>query len=130
MRKEEELRKRFGRENPFSVPENYFDGFAGKMQELVSKEPVAPHTAAQEDRRTLFVRMKPYLYLAALFAGLYFSINVVKYRQSIADKPKAESVAAANNANSEDAYIDEVCEYAGIDKDHIYAYATGQDYGY
>ena len=55
---------------------------------------------------------------------------MVKYRQSIADKSKVETVAAAGSANSEDAYIDEVCEYAGIDKDHIYAYATGQDYDY
>ena len=43
---------------------------------------------------------------------------------------KVENAAAVKNANSEDVYIEEVCEYAGIDKEHIYAYATGQDYDY
>ncbi len=130
MKKEEELKKMFGRENPFSVPDDYFDGFADKMQKVIGEEAFAPQTTVQTERCTLFVRVKPYLYLAALFAGLYFSINVVKNRQSIANKSKVETVAATNSTNSEDAYIEEVCEYAGIDEDHIYAYVTGQDYGY
>ena len=84
----------------------------------------------QSDRRTLFAKVKPYLYLAAMFCGLYFGINVIKHRQDIAKTAKVENAAAVKNANSEDVYIEEVCEYAGIDKEHIYAYATGQDYDY
>lgn len=130
MNLEDKLKEKFGNQNPFSVPENYFDDFANKMQDLVKEESPVYRMEVQSDRRTLFAKVKPYLYLAAMFCGLYFGINVIKYRQDIAKTAKVENAAAVKNANSEDVYIEEVCEYAGIDKEHIYAYATGQDYDY
>ena len=38
MNSEDKLKEKFGMQNPFSVPENYFDDFADKMQNLVKEE--------------------------------------------------------------------------------------------
>ena len=38
MNLEDKLKEKFGNQNPFSVPENYFDDFANKMQDLVKEE--------------------------------------------------------------------------------------------
>ena len=37
MNLEDKLKEKFGNQNPFSVPENYFDDFANKMQDLVKE---------------------------------------------------------------------------------------------
>ena len=72
MNLEDKLKEKFGNQNPFSVPENYFDDFANKMQDLVKEESPVYRMEVQSDRRTLFAKVKPYLYLAAMFCGLYF----------------------------------------------------------
>jgi len=48
-----------GKELPFSVPENYFDQFASKLEEQIGLK----HTP---DRKI----MKPWMYMAAMFVGV------------------------------------------------------------
>ncbi|SFL39220.1 hypothetical protein [Proteiniphilum acetatigenes] len=57
-------------ENPFKVPENYFAQFNEEiMNRLPEKEIVAPEPVS------LWDRAKPWVYLAAMFVGLYITIN-------------------------------------------------------
>lgn len=133
MNSEDKLKERYGRENPFGVPENYFDSFAENMLEKLPSEGgnvVSDTTGRVPAMRLLFAKAKPYLYLAAMFCGLYFGINVMKHRNDIARKAKAEQTAKTVTYSSDDEYIDKVCEYAGIEKDDIYSYVSGQDYAY
>ncbi len=138
MNSEDKLKKIFGQQNPFSVPENYFDRFAENMLESLPEKDKSPNVAEETDvvgtyshtRRTIFVKLKPYLYLAAMFCGLYFGIQVIKHRHDIARTSQTEQTAKADAYDNEDEYIDKVCRYAGIGKDDIYSYAIGQDYAY
>lgn len=58
--------------NPFKVPENYFAQFNEEiMNRLPEKEFAAPVTV------TLWDRVKPWVYMAAMFIGLYLTINYV-----------------------------------------------------
>ncbi len=56
--------------NPFKVPENYFAQFNQEiMDRLPEKEIVVPEPVSMWDRA------KPWVYLAAMFIGLYITIN-------------------------------------------------------
>ncbi|MEA5129721.1 MAG: hypothetical protein VB074_16215 [Proteiniphilum sp.] len=56
--------------NPFKVPENYFAQFNQEiMDRLPEKEIVVPEPVSMWDRA------KPWVYLAAMFVGLYITIN-------------------------------------------------------
>lgn len=56
--------------NPFKVPENYFAQFNEEiMNHLPEKEIIVPEPVSMWDRA------KPWVYLAAMFIGLYVTIN-------------------------------------------------------
>ncbi len=56
--------------NPFRVPENYFAQFNEEIMNLLpEKEFVAPRLVPMWDR------VKPWVYMAAMFIGLYVTIN-------------------------------------------------------
>lgn len=60
------------RENPFKVPENYFVRFNEEiMHRLPEKEFVPPRKVS------LWEKAKPWVYMAAMLAGLYFTITFV-----------------------------------------------------
>ena len=56
MNLEDKLKEKFGNQNPFSVPENYFDDFANKMQDLVKEESPVYRMEVQSDRRTRLLK--------------------------------------------------------------------------
>ncbi len=56
--------------NPFKVPENYFAQFNEEIMNLLpEKEFVAPRPVPMWDR------VRPWVYMAAMFIGLYVTIN-------------------------------------------------------
>lgn len=68
MKQEEsKLLDRLGKDSGFKVPEGYFEQFA---QQMVDKLPEVTITNVN-DKPSMWVRIRPYLYLAAMFAGVY-----------------------------------------------------------
>lgn len=56
--------------NPFKVPENYFANFNEEiMNRLPEKEIQKPKTVS------MWEKAKPWIYMAAMFIGMYFMIN-------------------------------------------------------
>lgn len=56
--------------NPFKVPDNYFAQFNEEiMSRLPEKVYVAPRPVP------LWDKVKPWVYLAAMFVGIYFTVN-------------------------------------------------------
>lgn len=131
MKSDNDLKRKFGQQNPFAVPDGYFDEFADRIKGYTGcAEPIpADGNATESGKISLFVRVKPYLYLAATFAGLFFGIQVFEhFKASLPEAaPSAETAMQAQPEGIDDEYIDDVCRYAGIDKSRIYSYATGQD---
>lgn len=61
-----------GNKVPFKVPENYFSEVNDTiMANLPEKEAFVPETVS------LWVKAKPWLYMAAMFLGLFFTIKVL-----------------------------------------------------
>ena len=63
----DEFRKR----DPFRVPDGYFEGFT---EDLMSRLP--QKTAAEPKIIPLYDRLKPWFYMAAIFAGAIILFNV------------------------------------------------------
>ena len=72
MNPEEKILQKIGKKNPFTVPENYFENFT---QELRDKLP-AKEAVLQTEAPTLWQRVKPWLYMAAMFCGIMLSVRI------------------------------------------------------
>lgn len=67
MAKEEDyLIKKFGIEKPFKTPDGYFDSFTDKVMSNLPERTFVEETRVV----TLWDRVKPLVYLAAMFAGI------------------------------------------------------------
>lgn len=72
MGKEDNILRKVGTQNPFRVPENYFEDFTQElMSKLPEKEPLL-----QIPEPTLWQRVKPWVYMAAMFCGIMLSVRV------------------------------------------------------
>ncbi len=59
---------------PFRIPEGYFEGFA---EDLMSHLP--EKSVAKAKKISLSERVKPWLYMAAAFAGIMILFNIFNY---------------------------------------------------
>lgn len=72
MEEEKNILRKVGTKNPFTVPEGYFENFTPElMSKLPEKEPLLP---IQEP--TLWQRVKPWLYMTAMFCGIMLSVKI------------------------------------------------------
>lgn len=72
MGKEDNILKKVGTQNPFSVPDHYFETFTRElMDKLPEKEPLPVM-----NEPTLWQRVKPWIYMAAMFCGIMLSVRV------------------------------------------------------
>ena len=58
--------------NGMTVPNGYFEDFTTKMMAKIPEEPVV----IELPKRTMWQRVKPYVYMAALFAGAYLMLDM------------------------------------------------------
>ena len=72
MGKEDNILRKAGTGNPFRVPEHYFDNFTEELLgKLPEKEPL-PYSSEP----TLWDRVKPWIYMAAMFCGIMLSVRI------------------------------------------------------
>lgn len=72
MREEDILKERYGTDPGFRVPEGYFEKLHG---EIMDKLPAYPEVERKVEL-SLWQRLKPYVYLAAMFVGIWLMMNV------------------------------------------------------
>ena len=63
--KKSDILSKIGRNSGFNVPENYFDNFAKEMENILPNHKVIP-----EVRPSKWDRIRPYVYMTAMFAGI------------------------------------------------------------
>ena len=72
MGKEDNILRKVGTQNPFRVPEHYFEDFTQElMNKLPEKEPMQ-----YLPEPTLWQRVKPWVYMAAMFVGIMLSVRI------------------------------------------------------
>ena len=123
MEEDKELKKLVGKENPFKVPEGYFEQLTDKiMDRLPEKE------MEEKVEVTLWDRVKPMLYMAAMFLGLIFGanlfINKIPHR-----KPHMDLTATDSSEDLSNSIVEPINHQLIMDDYTLYQYLTSADTG-
>jgi len=121
MGKEDNILKKAGTDNPFSVPDHYFEDFSRNlMAKLPEKEPLP-----LPEEPTLWQRVKPWIYMAAMFCGIMLSVRVFVGEPQKEEIPHI-NVADAENIPDEDWEI--IIDGIMMDDYTIYQYLTDANF--
>ena len=66
---------KYGKNPGFKVPENYFDDFNKRMADMLPDIEITP----VEVKPTMWQRIKPLAYLAAMFAGVWCMMSIFSH---------------------------------------------------
>ena len=99
---------------PFTVPEGYFDNLT---QNIMASLPEQESLYSTKIIVTPWMRIRPYLYAAAAFAGIFFCIRAAI---GISSRNNAEMTQAEETTIYSDEYIDSFLETAMIDDYTLY----------
>ena len=120
-REENILKERFGKQNPFKVPDGYFDHLTEKIMENLPEQEV--RVIDIRSRQTLWQKM-PLRKIAAAVAvaallggGTFWALQHEGDSKMVAHAKQHEQKAVS----SEDAAFNEMADYAMIDNETIYA---------
>lgn len=72
------LLNKYGKNPGFKVPENYFADFNQRMADMLPDVEITP----VDIKPTMWQRVKPLAYLAAMFAGVWCMMSVFSYYTS------------------------------------------------
>ena len=121
MKDEDKLIERYGKKQPFTMPEGYLEQL---HEQLMSNLPETQPTATAEAKVTLMTRIKPLLYMAAMFVGIIFMVQGIMYVQQNHVKP--DNLAAAEELY--DPEVDDFMASSLYSEYALYSYLTSTDY--
>lgn len=120
MKEDTNLKNKFGTNNHFAVPEDYFKNLTSTiMEKLPEKEEVEAPTIS------LWDKVKPWIYMAAMFCGLFFTIrSVVGHQNAVQNNDMLEY---DQFSELPDEYIDPVIDQMMVDDYTLYVYLSDAD---
>lgn len=105
MKEEEKILERYGRKGPWSVPDGYFDSVRMVIESKLPEYPAVP----QPVRLSTWQRVKPYVYLAAMFAGIWCMMKVFHHASGMGqlslDNPPDQIAAYMGEPEVADMYM-------------------------
>ncbi|MBP3774635.1 MAG: hypothetical protein ILA34_04720 [Bacteroidaceae bacterium] len=105
---------------PFRVPEGYFESFTARLMEKIPHAGIRAEWAQAYPHQSLFVRLRPMLYAAAVCCSLIFGVEM--YLNQLTSPLISEQTAALQLTSQEvNEYIDDFCDFARINEQDIYA---------
>jgi hypothetical protein len=120
MKEEDILLKKLGKENSFKVPDGYFENLTS---EVMNKLPEKEKVVFKEESVSTWTRLKPLLYMAAMFVGAALIIRVASSdRKSVADIDVA--VTEIETEVISDEMIDMALDRAMLDDYSLYVYLS------
>lgn len=75
METKKDILEGIGRRSGMTVPEGYFTDFAERMKALLPEEPEVPVADTPTQRVSVWHRVRPYVYMAAMFAGVWLMMK-------------------------------------------------------
>ena len=121
MKEEDILLKKLGKENSFKVPDGYFENLTS---EVMNKLPEKEKVVFKEEPVSTWTRLKPLLYMAAMFIGAALIIRVASSNHQ---PTTAGDHLTANEAATEvvsDEYIDVALDRSMLDDYSLYVYLS------
>lgn len=132
MKEETDLKQKIGKDNPFKVPEGYFENLT---EQIMDKLPEIDNTK-EEKEISLWEKIKPWVYMTAMFCGMMFGLKVMMGDKALESQNGTEdiSIASSDNAAQEDdsdiipdEYIDPIVDQVMMDDYTLYMYLTDAD---
>lgn len=120
-REENILKERFGKENPFKVPDGYFDHLTERIMENLPEQEI--RVIDIRSRQTLWQKLPlrkiaaAVAFVALLGGGSFWALQHEGNSKVVAHAKQHEQKAVA----SEEAAFNEMADYAMIDNETIYA---------
>jgi len=95
-----EILDRIGKDSGFKTPEGYFDEFNSRMTAMLPDVEITE----VDEKPSLWVTVRPYLYMAAMFAGVWCMMKVFTgFKQNISTEQRVSEIATGiymdNNAD-------------------------------
>ena len=101
MRREDKLKEKVGQGLPYSVPEGYFESLRANVMAGLPEYPAKPRVP----KLTAWQRLRPYIYLAAMFAGIWCMMQIF-HRVSSPPTPSEDHIASYFEPDSYDLFIE------------------------
>lgn len=120
MKEDLDILSKLGKDSGFKVPENYFSDFNKQMMESLPKPNLTPQV-----KPSLWVRVRPYLYMAAMFAGIWCMMRVFN-DMSGATSTKAQIQAIVDGLGDEK-NIDDLMLQESLNEYEILTYEDSVD---
>ncbi|MCD8183261.1 MAG: hypothetical protein LUE99_09410 [Bacteroides sp.] len=120
MKEEDNILKKVGTENSFRMPDGYFENLTSEIMERL---PEREKPAFEKKEATLWERVKPWTYMAAMFVGAALIIRVASADRT----PAAEDRVAADETETEMEYINMAVDNSMLDDYSLYVYLADAD---
>ena len=123
MKEEDTLLKKIGKDNSFKVPDGYF---ANLTSEVMNRLPAEETNTIAESPVSMWTKVKPLLYLAAMFVGAALIIRSF----SVDNKPVPPADMAMGEEETEilsEEIIDYTLDRAMLDDYSLYVYLSDSD---
>ncbi len=111
MKEEDKILKKIGTENPFRVPDGYFENLTS---EVMNRLPEKEKLTAVQTEPTIWQKVRPWLYMTAMFIG------------ASEHTPSVERMAA-DDTETEMEYINMAVENSMLDDYSLYVYLADSD---
>lgn len=122
MKKEQsDILSKLGKDAGFKVPENYFADFGKQLQDALPEPQITP-----EVKPTLWMRVRPYIYMAAMFAGIWCTMRIFNDLSGANSSQQAGMQAIVNGLDDEQ-NIDDLMLYGGFDEYDVLTYQDSVD---
>ena len=118
MNEDRDLLKKYGRNTPYTVPEGYFEHFADRLMERLPEKEAVP-----EPPVSTWSRIKPWVYMAAMFCGILFSLRIVVGGDTPADSTSGETISGIPIED-----IEPIMDRTLMDDYTLYQYLTEADF--
>ena len=122
MKEEDKLLNKVGPENPFRVPEGYCES---STSDLMSRLPEKEKTDIHREPTT-WERVRPWLYMAAMFVGAALIIRVASPGETVSNGQQQQQIAA-DESDIEMEYIRTAIENTMMDDYSLYVYLSDEN---
>lgn len=120
MREEDYILKRCGKDSGFKIPEGYFDHLTQEIANKLPEKENVYHTAPEP--AGLWQRVRPWIYMAAMFAGMLVSIRF--FLGITTETGSRQQAANESEQTISDEYIETIINHSMMDDYALYRYLT------
>lgn len=109
---EPENKKFAARNAGMTVPDGYFEQFRARMAESLPRQPWEDSAWGDEPvilKKSMWQKVRPYVYMAAMFAGIWLMMNMFSLVKPAATTQPIESNAMLMSAITDDDYYFNYC---------------------